>query len=145
MINYYLAQVVRKNNGNWEDFRNHQYDAYNASNGDIVDMPWGERALVIEVQHGVVYLDGDYTDEEIEDGADIVPGVKYVFYTEDGIYHTQFYMGDMYSYDYPDINEYHHKSPYEINPNTYDIGGSFDPSDPEPDMDTIKKQIAYFE
>lgn len=145
MINYYLQQVGRKNRGDWDNFRNHQYDAYNADNGDIVDMPWGEKALVLEVQHGAVYLDGDYTDDEIEDGANIVPAVKYVFYTEDGVYHTQFYMGDMYMYDYPDINEYHTGAFNSVDPNDYKIGGYYESSEPEPDYDTVKKQIAYFE
>ena len=145
MINYYLQQVCRKNRGDWENFRAHQYDAYNADAGDIVDMPWGERALVIEVQRGAVFLDGDYTDEELEDDANIVPAVKYVFYTEGGIYLTQFYMGEMYMYDFPTISVYHHKAHYEVNPDDYEIGGYFETSDAEPDVDTVKKLIATFE
>lgn len=145
MKNLYLAQMCRKNRGDWDEFRNHQYDAYSADEGDIVDMPWGEKALVVEKQRGAVYLDGDYTDDEIEDGANIVPAVKYVFYAEGGVYHTQFYMGEMWMYDYPTISEYHTGAHYDIDPNAYEIGGYYESSEPEPDTDTVKKQIAYFE
>lgn len=144
MSNLYLAQICRKNNGNWENFRAHQYDAYGANEGDIVDMPWGERALVVTVQHGIVYLDGDYDEDELEDGANVIPAVKYVFYTDDGLYLTQFYMGEMYMYDFPTVNEYHHKSHYEIDVNDYNIGGYFESSEPEPDKQTVKKQIKAF-
>lgn len=145
MQDYYLAQMCRKNRGDWDDFRAHIYDAYNAANqGDIVDMPWGERALLVEKQRGAVYLDGDYTEDELDDGANLTEAVKYVFYTKGGVYHTQFYMGDMYMYDYPTINEYHTGAHYDIDPNAYEIGGYYESSEPEPDTDTVKKWIEYF-
>lgn len=135
MKNLYLAQVCRKNRGDWDEFRNHQYDAYNADEGDIVDMPWGEKALVVLVQSGVIYLDGDFTDEEREDGADIEEFKKYVFLSEDGIFHTQIYRGDMYMYDFPYINEYHHKNAFEIDldfatSEDYEITSEYDWNNP---------------
>ena len=141
MKNLYLAQVARKNNGDWDGFRAHQYDAYtDAEPGDIVDMPWGERCILTNKQPGAVFLDGDYTDEELEDDANIVPAMLYTFACEDGVYHSQFYMGDMYMYDYPTINEYH-KDMYPIDPNSYDIGGYFETSEPQPDMYTVKEWL----
>lgn len=142
--NLYLAQMCRKNKGDWDGFKAHLYAAYNeADEGDIVDMPWGEKAVLLVKKTGAVFLNGTYTDEEYDEGANIVPAVKYVFISEDGIFHTQFYMGEMYMYDYPTINEYHHQSAFEIDPNDYEIDGYFEPTGVD-DIETVKKHINSF-
>lgn len=88
---------------------------------------------------GTIYLDGDFTDEEREEGCDLREVNTYIFRkleSAEGIfdgeehewyqYNTRIYIGDMYQYDFPSINEYHHKSEDEIDIANYEIGGVYE-------------------
>ena len=125
MANLYAEQKVRQIEHEWEDFRSHQYDAFTeAKVGDFVDMPYGEMAKLVRKETGVIYLDGDFTDEQRDWGEDLEDVVIYTF-EEDGIYNTYVYIGEYIVWDFPNIHEYHHKSVDEIDPNDYKIGGEY--------------------
>ena len=87
---------------------------------------------------GVVYLDGDFTDEELEEDANIQEVEGYIFRrletsagTDWYMYNTRFYFGDFYQYDFPGINEYHHKSVDEIDPGDYELGEAYEETSAE--------------
>lgn len=82
---------------------------------------------LVKQKQGIIYLDGDFTDEELDEGCDMQEVKTYVFFRDaDGMYNTKVYIGDMYMYDFPDISEYHHKSEDEIDISDYEIGGCYE-------------------
>lgn len=126
MRNLYQEQKNRQMNHEWEDFRQHQYDCFSvATVGDIVDMPYGEKATLVHKETGIVTpLDEDLPTDEYEEQT--LDAKLYVFKDDDGIYNTYVFIGDYIVYDFPDIHEYHHKKMLEIDPNDYKIGGRYE-------------------
>lgn len=91
---------------------------------------------------GTVHLDGDFTEDEREDGYDMKEATGYVFRKLVGSagidgegeevewyqYNTRFYFGEINVFDFPNINEYHHTSEDEVDPNNWSIGGNYEES-----------------
>lgn len=102
-----------------------QYNCYNTAKvGDRVMREYGEPAWLVYKATGIITPVGDYTDEEYEELTQDT--ITYIFKSDDGVYNTCFYCGDIILYDFPSINEYHHKKMLEIDPNDYDIGGYYE-------------------
>lgn len=84
--------------------------------GEYVTLGGHEDWVVDNKVHYAGHLKGNFTDEQIDDGEDLIDITAYVFYTclddedADGnfvdthIWYIRVYVGDYYFYDQPDID-----------------------------------------
>lgn len=96
---------------------------------------------LIKRKSGTIYLDGEFTQEEQDDGRDLVDVDIYIFRSvqhsdDEGIemgakeewflYNTKVYIGEVHVFDFPDVNVFHHESVDEVDPNDWRIGGTYE-------------------